>query len=301
MPNSQSIRPQAAPNFVFARWKRFGHDRLYVSLAGAPEGDQLGYRDLLTGADHPTRPTDAPLLAAAADAWSEVEPAAAPPTPTGDVTHAAPSPTPWRDLSLNGPGASAQTEALAKRAEAPVKTTLARVLRVHTDERAWRVGAKGERLVAEQLDKLVRRDRRWTAIHAIPVGSRGTDIDHLVIGPGGVFSLNTKHHPDADVWVGGDTFMVNGTRTPYVKRSRSEAQRATRLLSQALGRPVPVTGLIVPVGCNAPIKVKTAPRDVYVVTRRDLVSWFSALGQVWTETDLTAIWEAARRSTTWSS
>jgi hypothetical protein len=206
----REIDSQVVPDYVFRRWKRYGHDRLYVSLAGAPEGQQIGYRDLITG------------------------------------------------------------------------------------------GAKGERLVAEQLDKLSRRDERWTAMHAIPVGTRHADIDHLVIGPGGVFSLNTKHHPDADVWVGGDTLMVNGGRVPYVRNSRHEAERATRLLSAAVGRPVPVAGMIVLVGCNLPIKVKTAPRDVHVVTRRKLASWFSGLGPVWSDAELTDIWEAPRRSTTWS-
>lgn len=34
-----------------------------------------------------------------------------------------------------------------------------------------------------------------------------------------------KHHPGAKIWVDGDTFMVNGTRAPYVRNSRHEARR----------------------------------------------------------------------------
>ena len=37
-----------------------------------------------------------------------------------------------------------------------MRTLFARVLGVHTDERAFRVGAKGERLVGQQLDRLPR-------------------------------------------------------------------------------------------------------------------------------------------------
>lgn len=81
-----------------------------------------------------------------------------------------------------------------------MRTFLARVLMVHTEERAWRIGADGEEKVGAQLDKLIQRDPRWRAIHAIEVGERGSDIDHLVIGPGGVYSLNAKHHPGAKVW-----------------------------------------------------------------------------------------------------
>ncbi|MCE0446144.1 NERD domain-containing protein [Streptomyces tricolor] len=34
----------------------------------------------------------------------------------------------------------------------------------------------------------------WHVLHGVPK-SNGGDIDHLLIGPGGVFSLNTKTHP----------------------------------------------------------------------------------------------------------
>lgn len=54
------------------RWRRPGHDRLYVSdlwPADAAAPYRVGYRDLLTGADHPTRPQDLTALAGAADEW----------------------------------------------------------------------------------------------------------------------------------------------------------------------------------------------------------------------------------------
>lgn len=290
----QQLGTDVVPGHSCTRWRRFGHDRLYVSTSGGEEDCQLGYRDLTSGVDHPSNPNDAAQLSAVADQWlrlAHVE-VSAPPTA---------SQTPWQDLSLNQPGGSAQSQATARRAEAPVRTTLARVLGVHTPERAWRIGAKGERLVADELAKLSRRDSRWTAIHAIPVGTRGADIDHLVLGPGGIFTLNTKHHPDAEVWVGGETFIVNGSRVPYIRNARHEAGRATRLLTQAAGRPVPVTGLVVPVGAKAPLTIKSQPRGVFVVARRDLVTWMSGQGQIWDAADLTAVWDVARRSSTWGS
>lgn len=59
-----------------------------------------------------------------------------------------------------------------------------------------------------------------------------------------MFTINAKHHPKASVWVGGNTFMVNGQRHQYVRNSRHEAARAGRLLAAACGSPVTVTGLI---------------------------------------------------------
>jgi hypothetical protein len=317
--------PEVLPGYTVSRWRRYGHDRAYVTWVGDGADRQLGYRDLASGRDHADDPADVATVGAVCDAWAceqdgrggpapvraaptPVEPSAAPAhpepapvvVPAAEVIPAAPA-APWTDLSLNRAGDGVRLEEQAARAGAPVKTLVARALGVHTDERAWRLGRKGEELVGKQLDRLAARDARWTAIHAIRVGTRGADIDHLVIGPGGVFTLNTKHHPDADIWVGGETFLVNGSRVPYVRNARHEAERAARLLTTAVGAPVVVTGLVVPVGCNAPVTVKAPPKDVHVVTRRDLVGWFSRLGPTLGDPDLARVWDAARRSTTWTA
>lgn len=111
---------------------------------------------------------------------------------------------------------------------------VARLVDKKTAERNWRIGADGEQAVAEQL---ARTGAQWRILHAVPVGNRGSDIDHVVIGPGGVFTVNAKNHPKAAVWVGGDTMMVNGHRVPYVRNSRFEAKRASRLLADRAGFP----------------------------------------------------------------
>ena len=207
---------------------------------------------------------------------------------------------PWQDLAANVPGQQARQQAEARRAEAPVRTTLARVLGVRTDERAWRVGARGEEKVAAQLEKLVRRDARWCFLNAIPVGERGSDIDHLLIGPGGVFTLNAKHHPGKKVWVGGDTMLVGGHRVPYVRNARHEAERASRLLSAAARVPVAVRGVVVPVGADDFV-VKAQPADVHVVNRAHLRRWLVELPEVLPQDLVGRLFDAARRSTTWSS
>jgi len=89
----------------------------------------------------------------------------------------------------------AREQAIAVKHAAPVRTLLVRVLNVHTDERAWRIGADGEEKVAARLDKLVKKDPLWRFLNAIRVGENGSDIDRLVIGPGGVFTCNSEHHP----------------------------------------------------------------------------------------------------------
>ena len=57
---------------------------------------------------------------------------------------------------------------------------------------AWRVGADGEERVARKLDRLERDGYR--VLHdARPAGSRA-NIDHVVIGPTGVLTIETKNY-----------------------------------------------------------------------------------------------------------
>lgn len=285
------------------RWRRYGKDRLYVARA---DGTQVGWWDLESDEPHPERAEDAEQLAAAVRSWEArgrqtVTVAETDPSPVANVAGGVrdqASERPWLDLSRNVPGAEARARAVEAKEAAPVRTLLARVLQVHTDERAWRLGANGEEKVAAQFDKVVKKDPRWQFIHAIPIGTRGSDIDHLAIGPGGVFTANAKNHPGGKVWVGGDTVIVNGQRQPYVRNSRHEALRASKLLSQACGFQVNVEGLIVLVNAIE-WKVKTPPGDVHVVARREVASWLLRHGDVLDERAQAAIFEAARRSTTW--
>ena len=201
------------------------------------------------------------------------------------------------DLALRRAGQTLQAQAEAARQAAPIRSALAQLMRFHTPAWAWRLGATGEIRVGAQLDELTQLDPRWRALHSIPVGSRGSDIDHVVIGPGGVFTINTKHHPDARIWVAGDTVKVNGLRHAYIRNSRHEAERASRLLSDACGFNVPVTPLIVTVGASE-LTIKEPPADVHILSRRLLRRWLQRRPEVLTA-DADVIFELARRSSTW--
>jgi hypothetical protein len=303
------------------RWRRYGKDRLYVNL---PDGGRVGWLDLQTGqrtleredlqaafedalrthaSDEAKDPTSAPAVSERPEAPAPPDPADGPmPSPSAPGAGTPQEPfaitIDWRDVGARQAGQAAQEQAHAHRRAAPVRTFAARVLGVHTDERAWRIGAAGERRVAARLERL---PDPWTALHAIPVGDRGADIDHLVIGPGGVFTINAKHHPDARVWVGGNTVMVNGHRQPYVRNSRHEARRASRLLSVAVGTSVEVTGVIAIVGAHTGFTIKSQPVDVRVVARKGLVAFLTSLPTVLDEQQVDRIHRAARRSDTWCS
>ena len=209
----------------------------------------------------------------------------------------------WQDLALNVPGQAARAQAEAELAEmrdhSRVGTFLARAFDVKTDERAWRVGASGEETVGAKLDKLTKHGLH--VLHAVPVGDRGSDIDHVVIGPGGVWTLNTKTHPGKSVWVGRNSVRVDGHRQPYLRNSRFEAERATRLLSNACGFPVFVKAVLVFLtGTLIPdVTVKEYPDDVAVLDRMDIPGAFRRAKRRLTDDQVAAVYEQARRSTTW--
>jgi hypothetical protein len=119
---------------------------------------------------------------------------------------------------------------------------------------------------------LSRLDSRWLVMHAVPVGRRGSDIDHVVVGPAGVFTVNTKNHSGQRVWVAGRNVMVAGVRCDHIRNSEYEANRVVKLFSAALEWPVPVRPVIA-VFDPKRLDIKSRPTGVDVVDARRLVRW----------------------------
>ncbi|MCM6764570.1 NERD domain-containing protein, partial [Rathayibacter sp. ZW T2_19] len=70
---------------------------------------------------------------------------------------------------------------------------------IPTSARSWYTGLLGELAVADQLRTL---PEGWLVLHSVPVGDRGSDIDHVLVSPSGrVLTMNTKHSPGGRVWV----------------------------------------------------------------------------------------------------
>jgi hypothetical protein len=209
----------------------------------------------------------------------------------------------WVDLALNVPGQAARTRAreelAAQKDRGKVRAFMQHLLDVKTDERNWRVGADGEETIGAKLEKLTKHG--WHVLHAVPIGDLGADIDHVVIGPGGVFTLNTKTHPGGKIWVGQHAIKVNGQSTHYLRNARFEAERSARLLSSAVGRPVEVTPVLVFLtGTLIPnVTIKQTPDDVRILDRMDVPGAFKRAHTRLTADQVEAIYLQARRSTTW--
>ena len=207
-----------------------------------------------------------------------------------------PAPTEPDDLALNKPGATLRLKAKEIRKTHPVLVFILRLFGAHSQERAWRRGAEGEEEVAWQLRKL---GEGWHALHSVPIGTGETDIDHLVIGPPGVFALNTKNHLGKRVTVYERAIFVSGSKQPYLTKSRAEGRRASKLLSRACNFPVTVSPMLV-IMANE-LNLKGHPADVLVVARKRVANWFASQASSLSPATIESIYAVARRRSTWVS
>jgi Nuclease-related domain len=110
------------------------------------------------------------------------------------------------------------------------------------DALAWRRGAAGERRTARLLGPLERHG--WAVLHDLAVPDSRANLDHLVIGPGGVFVIDSKQYrgrlqldPSGRLWHG---------RYPLALALRAvsfEADQAARVLPDSGVVVVPIVAV----------------------------------------------------------
>lgn len=196
------------------------------------------------------------------------------------------------------PGQALMEELLAVQSSVPTRGLLARILGAHPlslGSRPWYWGALGERTVGRVLAGL---GPGWTVLHAVPVGEKSADIDYVVIGPTGIFTLNTKRHADQRVWTAKGTFMVNGARQPHIRNSDHEAARAGKLLSAAVPHAVTAEAVIVVVDARQ-VTVKENHRTVTVLTPNQLLRWITRRPIIFSEQQVALLAAAAAQPSTW--
>lgn len=204
--------------------------------------------------------------------------------------------TEYREHPLGTPGLNARLKG-ASAGSTPVHRWLANLFPSLAGEGAsWLKGAKGEEIVAKRLAKLSKDD--WMPLHDLPLGHRGRNVDHLVVGRRGVFSLNTKNL-SGDVVVKGDTFRVNGHwDRAILHRARDEAAKVGERLSLASGivfEAIPVLVVLTP-----SLQVVEQPRGVHVLGRSDVPSWFEKQPPTLEPAEACRIYEASRRKAVWT-
>ena len=135
-----------------------------------------------------------------------------------------------------------------------------RVVSVLDRLRNYRLGLFGERIVAEHLEPLKITGHR--VFHDVPSGNPPAgsttppfNLDHVVIGPAGVFAIETKTRRKGLARVGfmAHEIIYDGRALAYpqgedqygLDQARRQAEWLATYLHQQLGRPIPVRPILV--------------------------------------------------------
>jgi nuclease-like protein len=174
-----------------------------------------------------------------------------------------------------------------------VRSRFARFLGALAHERVSNRGADGELVTGWWLGRL---PDGWHVLNDVPVGESGANIEHLVIGPRGTFTITTKNLT-GKVWVGPKSVLHNRRRTDFLPKASAEARLASRLLSSAVGRPVEVRGVLA-ILCDD-WTVKQRPADVYVDATRGVKDWMLRQPTVLRAEEVIELAVAASKPGTW--
>jgi hypothetical protein len=176
----------------------------------------------------------------------------------------------------------------------PGQSVAERIAELDAERAKWVRGEQGEILVGEELDRL--SSHEWWVFHAIPRGGSGTDIDHLVIGVGGVYTVNTKNVA-GNVWVAERVLTVGGKKTAYLPAAASEARDAARRISTRSANAVAVHPVLV---FTRPITIKAMPSHVAVLQAGSVRAWLESRPRVFTPQQAYQIVLIADQHATWA-
>ncbi len=149
--------------------------------------------------------------------------------------------------------------------------------------------------VAARLDRLV--EAGWLVVHDLPVGLQGGLLDHLLIGPGGVYTIRSYAHPGSVACLSRTGIVIDGRPTNYLRDAQLERARIEHLLGAAAGLVVEVRSVSV---LDAVVFAPSArPDAALVVFRDDLPDVFRRVPPRLAATKVEAIRAAAGRRATW--
>ena len=297
------------------RRRRLGSDRLHITTE---EGLPLGHLDLVDRSVHdvPVGWRDRFVQEANAWLWHNNMPTIGGPDDEGEqatpALGAGVEPPEggwdagWEDLALHRAGHGLADEASRARAEGG-----------RDADRAHRLRADGQHTTAEALAKFTRpprstlrrgREARWRILHGVDMDFEGEHllIDHVVVGPAGVFAIEVRNHPGGRAVVGPQSLEIDDENVDLGRRRRI-GEAAGRRLSQGLARaagaaetlnPPPVTPVIALVG--AIVVGGDRPRGVLVSRVGQLPRLMQAFGTTLVDQAVDQTYEVARRSVTWT-
>jgi len=146
-----------------------------------------------------------------------------------------------------------------------------RTAAVEAQVRNWRVGAEGERLVADELEAL--EACGWRVLHDVHwPGRPKANLDHVAIGPGGVVVIDTKN------WSGSVSTSSGVLRCSGYRKTK-ESEAVAQMVAAVAALLEPQHGALVR-GAVALVQQEQAPTAVeagtVVVGRGQLTEWLAS-------------------------
>ncbi len=166
---------------------------------------------------------------------------------------------------------------------------------------AWQKSSAAERRTERQLKGLEKAGYRVLHARAVPQDKEGKSdgrIDHLVIGPSGVYAIDSeKWDKRLPVRTMSHRKLFHGPfdKADDLDEARHEADQASRFISAKVGFQVPVQPSIAIYGPSIPWKVMTV-RDVDVYSGGRARAYLKRRTKILTSTDIERIYRAAQES-----
>lgn len=173
--------------------------------------------------------------------------------------------------------------------------------RKSTSVDAWQKSSAAERRTERQLKSLEKNGYQVLHARAVPRDDEGVSdgrIDHLVIGPSGVYAIDSeKWDKRLPVRTLSHRKLFHGpfNKKDRLDEARWEADQASKIISAELGYEVPVQPSVAIYGPSIPWKVMTV-RDVDVYSGGRARSYLRRRPKVLTDTDVEQIAGAAAKA-----
>ncbi|MFG1701427.1 nuclease-related domain-containing protein [Nonomuraea sp. NPDC049309] len=158
---------------------------------------------------------------------------------------------------------------------------------------AWRRTSVAERRTEAQLRRLERNGYRTLHARAIP-GSEA-QIDHLVVGPTGVYAVDSEkwdRRLPVRVQMGKKLFHGPFDMKDRLSEAKWEASEASKLISEKLGHEISVVPSLAIYGPAVPWKIMTI-RDVDVYEGHRARKWITKRERALTAAEIDRIYEIA--------
>ncbi len=159
-------------------------------------------------------------------------------------------------------GQSVVEELLRQHGDRPSRSRLARILGaspLDANALSWLRAAQAEIIVGNILGRL---PDGYTVYHSLPLPNTAFWVDHLVVGPGGIFSINSTTHWDRDLAGSLRSIPIGDHVMPYLRDVCFEAAQITARLAAVM----PPTTVV------QPVTVLVNPHKIVLARKPDAVT-----------------------------